>query len=174
MATPESAVNQNPISAAEIGQRFLKLIEGLQTKADITESRINQVIGVTLVPNEGDWWYGYKQDLADGWFFTLDFVPASAQRPPRVGLSFEHREDRLADMAAACVSFDEYHNALKAMGFQDSPMVEPRGPDDTTGIVTSWRYFKGDITISMIAQPEARRPSEKNKHACVKSISSIN
>lgn len=172
MATPESADN-NPISAGEIGQRFLKLIGGLQAEADITESRINEVIGVTLVPNEGKWWYGYKQDLADGWFFVLDFVPASPQRQPRVGLSFDNREDRFADMTAACVSFDEYHKALKAMGFQDSPTVEPRGPDDTVGIVTSWRYFKGDITILMVPQPEAKRPSDKNKHACIKSISTI-
>lgn len=51
MTTPEPALaaDGNPVlSAEEIGKRFLKLLEGLESREDLSPERIRDVMGITL------------------------------------------------------------------------------------------------------------------------------
>ena len=50
MTTPEPApADGNPmLGAEEIGKRFLKLIEGLESREDLSPERIRDVMGITL------------------------------------------------------------------------------------------------------------------------------
>lgn len=48
MTLPEAVTaNKITLSAEEIGNRFLKLIEGLESRDDLSPERIREVMGIT-------------------------------------------------------------------------------------------------------------------------------
>lgn len=166
MTTPESTgTADNPkFSAEEIGKRFLKLIGELESGNDLSEKRIEDVIGVTLQQAEiGPF---YSQELGGGWSYILFFIPESSSIKKGVDLNFQKLGERFASMDAVCaLSFDDYHNALQEMGFRDVPIY------GEIGQLESWRYYKDDITLSII--PQNVTPGEAGR-LCVKSINASN
>lgn len=169
MTTPESAATaDNPkLSAEEIGKRFLKLIEGLKSRSDISPERIRDVTEISLTPpKSADDLYGYSAPLEEGWYYGLVYVPESASLKKGVFLDFSKRGESHADMTSVCgLDFDYYHNALKVMGFRD---VAIQGE---IGELRSWRYYRDDITLSII--PQNAVPGEAGR-LCVKSIGTLN
>lgn len=169
MTTPETTARaDNPkLSAEEIGKRFLKLIEGLQSRNDISLERIRNVTGVSLIPpKSANDLYGYSGLLEEGWYYGLVYVPESASVKKGVSLDFSKRGESHADMTSVCgLDFDYYHNALKAMGFRDVAI-----PGEI-GELRAWRYYRDDITLSII--PQNVLPGEAGR-LCVKSIGTLN
>lgn len=166
--TSTKPVSENPtLTAEEIGKRFLKLIEGLESRSDLSVERIREVTGISLTHDPGALGAGYwSNDLGEGWRFALTYYPKSPSILEGVGLSFAHREDNFFDMTPICaLDFDYYHNALVAMGFRDVPIYgEIRE-------LRSWRYYKGDITLSILPQNVV---SGQAGRLCVKSIGTLN
>ena len=170
-ASATDTPTENPkLTAMDIGKRFLKLIEGLESRNDLSPERIKDETGISLghfpVPSENLDYYAYSQPLDDGWFFSINYSPASLGLKEGAELTFSNAQNGLASMQAVCaLDFDYYHSALKAMGYRDTPI---RGE---IGEIRSWRYYKNDITISIIPQNVVAGESGR---LCVKSIGTLN
>ena len=175
MTAPEStSTTDNPkLSAEEIGKRFLKLFEGLESRDELSLGHIKEVTGITLsyVPNGGH--YAHSEVLGDGWYYMLWYIPESASLKKGVSLTFSKPTEEFGDMTPVCgLDFDYYHNALVAMGF----LAEPHYGE--IGELRSWRYTKFkksdgtvDMTISIIPQNVVAGEAGR---LCVKSIGTLN
>ncbi len=169
MATPESTSNAN-LTAEEIGKRFLKLIEQLESRKDLSVDGIQSVIGVTLkhvrVPNEKLDYYAYGQKLNSEWSFSIHYNPASPGLKEGIGLSFGYSEGGDGNVQTVCSpAFDDYHDTLKEVGYRDVPIY------GEIGELRSWRYYKGDITLSLVPQNVVTGGAAR---VCVKSIGTLN
>ncbi|CAD0302441.1 hypothetical protein CFBP7900_01340 [Xanthomonas hortorum pv. carotae] len=166
--------NKLTLGADEIGRRFLKLIAGLDSRDDITPTRIQEIMGfpVQVAPGE----LGavvWSADLGGGWRYSFDYIPESSSLLRGVGLSFEHDIDRFSDMKPVCgLDFEHYDSALRNMGFVASPTYGPIGQ------LENWRYAKfakdgigGDIIISLVPQNMVAGSAGR---VCAKSISTLN
>ncbi|MCC4622498.1 hypothetical protein LL965_21475 [Xanthomonas cassavae CFBP 4642] len=176
MTLPEAVTaNKITLSVEEIGSRFLKLIEGLDSLDDLNPGRIREVMGITLKKEEpGELSVGYwSVDLGDGWRYAFTYVPGSPSLLKGVNLAFQHVENDWSEMSAACaLDFDHYDKALKAMGFTASPTYGPIGQ------LEDWRYVKfakdgvgGNIVIAIIPRNVVVREPGR---LCVKSIGTLN
>ena len=168
MTTPESATTaDNPkLSAEEIGKRFLKLIEGLTSRDELSLERIKEVTGVALPYVQGGGRYAYSEALENGWYYSLWHVPKSDSLKNGISLTFSKPTERFGDMTTVCtLDFDHYRSALKAMGYEESPI------HGEIGQIDEWRYYRHDITLSII--PQNVVPGETGR-LCVKSISTLN
>lgn len=168
MTTPESASTaDNPkLSAEEIGKRFLKVFEGLTSRDELSLERIKEVTGVALPYVQRGERYAYSDALGNGWYYSLWHVPKSASLKNGISLTFTKPTERFGDMSPVCaLDFDYYRSALKAMGYQESPI------HGEIGQIDEWRYYRGDITLSIIPQNVV---SGEAGRLCVKSISTLN
>lgn len=168
MTAPGShAVADNPtLTAEEIGRRFLSLISEVQSRQELSLEKVHAATGLALQPSPRAAFFVYSQDLGDGWFYSLTYVPGTSTVERGVGLDFGHREEGQRDVAPICrLRFDDYHNALLAMGYSDVAI-----PGEI-GELRSWRYYKGDLTLSII--PEAAEAGEASG-LCVRSIGTLN
>lgn len=170
MATPESSsATSSNLTAEEIGKRFLKLIEGLESRENLNLERVQEVLGVPLKRFDGtpEYLYGYSQPLGEGWYFSVDYISGSPSLLRGVSLEFGKPGERFPEFPAfACtLDLEYYHNALIAAGFRDAPIY------GEIGELRSWRYYKGDITLSIIPQNVV---AGKPGRLCVKSISTLN
>ncbi|WP_374012668.1 hypothetical protein [Pseudoxanthomonas koreensis] len=157
-----------PTTAAEMGRRFLKLIGSIKSRDELTPELIRQVTGIALdevKPGELITGVG-SGDLGGGWRYMFSFVPESVSRRPGVSVHFQHQEDRWADMSAICeLDFDDYHDALKAMGFDDTPI------HGEIGELREWRYYKSDFVISVVPQNVVAGQAGR---VCVQAIGTLN
>ena len=167
MTAPAAQTDNPTLTAEEIGRRFLKLIESVESRSDLTPARIKEIVGISLTAEPKTlgavFW---SEDLGGGWRYAFNYIPASSSLLQGVGLFFEHEGDGYSDMSPICrLGFDDYHTALRAMGFRDTPI------HGEIGQLQSWRYYKNDITISIIPQNVvAGQPGR----LCVKSIGTLN
>ncbi|ATS49899.1 hypothetical protein XAP3CFBP6996_000350 [Xanthomonas citri pv. fuscans CFBP 6996] len=176
MTLPEAVTGDKiTLSAEEIGNRFLKLIEGLESRDDLSPERIREVMGITLKkPDPAELSVAYWSiDLQDGWRYAFTYVPESPSLLKGVDLTFQNDKDDWSNMSAVCgLDFDHYDKALKAMGFNASPTYGPIGQ------LEDWRYTKfakdgvgGDIVISVVPRNIVVREPGR---LCVKSIGTLN
>ncbi|MBV6812767.1 hypothetical protein ACE15N_00360 [Xanthomonas campestris pv. passiflorae] len=176
MTLPEAVTGDKiTLSAEEIGERFLKLIESLDSRDDLGPERIREKIGITLKqPEQERLSVGYwSNDLGDGWRYAFTYMPESASLLKGVGLTFQNSLDDFGNMSAICkLDFEYYDRKLKEMGFNASPTYGPIGQ------LEDWRYTKlakngigGNIVISIIPQ---NLVSGEQKRLCVKSIGTLN
>ncbi|MDR2032999.1 MAG: hypothetical protein LBP86_12315 [Azoarcus sp.] len=163
-------------NAEEVGERFLKLIEGLRSRNDITVERIQRTMGVRLermggtpkenanVPKQDDGFF-YFQNLDGDWFYVISMVLAKPGRDVGVSLEFINRMNRSADMSFVCgLSFARYQAALKKMGYQENMLR------DGSGQVVHIIYRKGDLLIGLIPQLKISPRDGKTYPACVRRI----
>src|SRR3546814_8588482 len=146
MTVPATPTDSPTLTAEEIGRRFLKLIEGLEARSDLSLDRIKNDTGIALgrfpVPSENLTYYAYSQPLDDGWFFSINYNPASPGLKEGAELIFSNVRNDLAGMQSVCaLDFEYYHDALSAMGYRHTPT------HGEIGQLRSWRYYKTDITI---------------------------
>lgn len=166
MTAPVAPTDNPTLTAEEVGTRFLKLIEGLESRSDLSLDRIREVTGIALSHVEGGERYAHSEALGGGWYYSLWHVPASPSLKQGVALDFGKAGESRGDMSEICaLDFDHYHAALKAMGYRDTPI------HGEIGQLQSWRYDKNDITISIIPQNVVAGVSGR---LCVKSIGTLN
>jgi hypothetical protein len=174
MDAPESRpADRLTYSPEEIGQRFLKLIESLESREDLTLERVNEVMGARIVVEPDAVLAGAgSDDLGGGWRYVLMFVPKSGSRLNGVDLSFVN-DDPEADIAPACgLDFYATHDALVAMGFVDSPRY------GEIGQLRAWHYTKfkktdGSVDMTISILPQNPEPYG-NTRLCVRSIGTLN
>lgn len=168
MTTKESnpKTNHQTLTAEDIGRRFLKVIEALKARDDLNLALVQAATELHLVLSSDGRLYGYEQDIADGWRAVLNFRLATASTKAGVDLHYLNDSRQFSDMSPVCAfNFDHFHNALKAMGFRDVPIY------GEIGELRSWRYYKDEITLSLI--PQDVELGEGGR-LCVKSIGTLN
>ncbi|XET90859.1 hypothetical protein KWH09_22825 [Xanthomonas campestris pv. olitorii] len=176
MTTPNTSTVNPTLSAVEIGERFLKLLGGLDSRKDLTIDRVREVTGISLkkvsFPSEGLESYIHGQALSNGWSYLLELTPESRALKQGIGLSFVNEDEGSSSLQGNCVDFEKYRDSLIEMGFLDSPV------HGEIGQLQSWRFAKlandgsgNDIVISLVPQNEA--PGSPGR-LCVKSIGTLN
>jgi hypothetical protein len=123
----DTAAPSPALSAEEVGRRFLKLIGGLKSREDITNERVQEVLGITLerTPDER---LAYFQNIGGDWFYVISMVPEMPGQKRGVILDFINSVDRFADSTPICgLGFADYHDSLKGMGYIDSPRYDEIG-----------------------------------------------
>lgn len=164
----QDASNSPRSAAEEVGRRFLELIEGLESRDDLSLERIQDAMGVMLAPGVKGSFY-YSKRLDGGWIYLIEYIPQSPSLKEGVALTFDRLRDDSSDMTSTCgLDFERYQEALKAMGFRDAPI------HDDLGRLADWRYYKGDITLSLRVQQDADQPDGTKARACLKSITTLN
>ncbi|WP_374012669.1 hypothetical protein [Pseudoxanthomonas koreensis] len=156
-----------PTTAAEMGRRFLKLIGSIESRDEVTLERIRALTGISMAVKPGDLGAGFTSEpLGGGWFFGLTYYPGSLSSPTGISLHFQHEAERFADMSPVCeLDFDYYNDALKAMGFDDTPI------HGEIGELREWRYYKSDFVISVIPQNVVAGQAGR---VCVQAIGTLN
>ncbi|CAD0298574.1 hypothetical protein [Xanthomonas hortorum] len=176
MTTSETDMVNPTLGADEIGKRFLKLLEGLESRKDLTVDRVREVTGISLkrvtFPSENLESYIHGQALSNGWNYSLELTPESRSLKQGISLSFINNNDEYSNLEGNCIDFEKYKSSLVQMGFVDSPVY------GEIGQLQSWRLAKyakdgsgKDIVISIVPQNEA--PGSPGR-LCVKSIGTLN
>lgn len=151
--------------AEQIGARFLQLLGGLERRDDLNVAKVEQATGVALKRGQGGPFYTH--DLDAGWYYLLHYVEDSGAIKRGVGLEFGHRGEAPADTRPICaLSFQDYHQRLRASGFSAEPNY------GEIGQLIDWRYRKGDVTVAIVPWP--RSPGDAQAPSCVKSIATLN
>jgi hypothetical protein len=172
MTTAEtSSGTDNPaLSAEQVGRRFLKLIESVKSRDDLTREHVQAAMGLTL----GDSPNGpfHTQPLDGDWLFV---VSLGHETPPGTSISlsleFIHKGERFADMSSVCApDFEAYHDALKASGYRDAFQYDQINGE--VGRLVGVNYTGDGMNVDIL--PEVRRfPDGKVRPACVRRISLV-
>ena len=168
MTTSDAEPAINPtLTAEEAGRRFLTLIESIKSRSDLTVEHVQAVMGLAL--KDGREAKFHTQSLGDGWVYSVSLHPE--KRPgDRIALRLEfiEKSDRFADMSAICgLTFEDYHKALKAMGYYDHFAYDQI--DGQVGRLLSVDYRKEGWFVSIL--PEVKRFSDGKVYpTCVRSI----
>lgn len=146
------AVNRT-LTAEEVGRRFLKLLESVKSSSDLTAEHVQAAMGLALKDSPNGPFH--TQSLGDGWLYAISL---RMEMPPgdsiSLNLEFIDNADRFADMSAICdLTFEDYHNALKAMGYRD--VFQYDQIDGQVGRLISVDYQKDGFFVSI--QPEVKR-----------------
>lgn len=168
MTTSDTEPAINPtLTAEEVGRRFLKLIEGVKSRSDLTAEHVQAVMGLALKDSPNGPFH--TQSLGDGWLYVFSL---RRETPPgnsiSLNLEFIDKADRFADMSAICgLTFEDYHNALKAMGYRD--IFQYDQIDGQVGRLIGVDYQKDGFFVSI--QPEVKRFSDGKVYpTCVRRI----
>lgn len=163
-----SPANESPsLSADEIGKRFLKLIEGLESRSDLNLDLVRTTLELKLskVPWDEHQFIS-EGPLGSDWSYVVGFLEETPSNLKSVYLDFRNSKARFADMTPICeLDFEFYHSALVATGFR---AVEIRGE---IGQLESWRYYKSDFAMQIV--PQNVVPGEAGR-VCANSISMLN
>jgi len=162
-----AATNGPPLSAEEIGRRFLRLIEGLNSRDDLNLELVRTALGLSLSKTPWDeHQFIFEGSLGSNWSYVVGFLDETPSNLKSVYLDFRNSKARFADMTPICdLDFESYHSALVAKDFH---AVEIRGE---IGQLESWRYYKNDFAMQIV--PQNVIPGEAGR-TCVNSISMLN
>jgi hypothetical protein len=180
---PSSLTDYYNVTPEELGKRFLKLLDSINSVDELSLGHVQNIMQVPLklTPSRS---YDFSIHLPDsGWYYRFSYTedPINYNAPVPQGrkgisLDFENYDNRSADMAPVCgMDFDAYTTALKALGFNISPeydsVLGQRGP------LIQWNLNRSSAKTSlaglsgnMLHQSQAPEPENKFNHACLKSI----
>lgn len=161
-----SVANNPQLSAEEIGRRFIRMLEEVESRAQLSLDLVKEVTGLTLQQSDRASFYSYSQVVDQHWSYTLTYVPEAPAIQRGVGLRFSRAGTDAGDAGSICkLDFAHYRDALIALGYREVPI-----PGEI-GQVDEWRYYKGDITLSVI--PMNAIPGQAGR-LCVSSIGTLN
>lgn len=168
--TMQAPASENPrLSAKEISEKFIALLAAMKSQNDLSLDMVQTATGISLLESNNKNSFGFSQKLNDDWFYALWYYPAVNGRKKGVRLDFNNETDRFADMQPVCsTDFERFHDALKGMGYSDAPI------HGEIGQLQEWRYYKNDITISIIPEVKASPKDGSVFPTCVRSIGTLN
>ncbi|MFC4764851.1 hypothetical protein [Dyella koreensis] len=167
MAPGDHKIVNPALSAEEISKRFLKLLGNIKSRSDLSVETIKESTGLTLEIDGKNAGY-LSTDFGNGWRYKLVYIGESPAVLRGVGLYLVNREES-ESMAPVCTfNFDDYHHALKAMGYDDTPIY------GEIGQLMDWRYYKNDITLSIRLRELTPRGHEGRPQNCVVFIGTLN
>lgn len=177
------------MSPAEMGRRFLQLVDSLQRYEQLTFDHVQQVMRLKLEGQRGKPGPQFNVRMREsGWHYRLGFSEAEGEPDQTMAaLSFLHREDAsLVDMAPVCtLDFEAYHQALLAMGFVERedlvtyelqhriPFTNAQGETEHHLMpahpvpLPYADYSRGDVGVSIRYRPEVARIESDRRRPCV-------
>ncbi|MES2670666.1 MAG: hypothetical protein V4673_09655 [Pseudomonadota bacterium] len=168
MTTSDATTATNPtLTAEEVGKRFLRLLEDVKSRSDLTVEHVQGAMGLTFKDSPNGPFY--TQPLGSGWLYAISL---GHETPPgqtiSLNLEFIDKSDRFADMSEICdLTFEDYHNALKAMGYRDDFQYDQVNGE--AGRLIGVNYYKEGFQVSIT--PEVKRfPDGKLHPTCVRRI----
>lgn len=165
-----SGTANRPLTAEEVGRRFLKLIESVKSRDDLTRDHVQTMMGLTLKDSPNGPFH--SQPLDGGWLYVVSIghetLPGTSIS---LSLEFIRKDDRFADMSSICSpDFKAYHDALKAIGYRDVPQYDQINGE--VGRLIGVSYVRDGLSIEIL--PELMRfPDGKVEPACVRRISLV-
>ncbi|WP_408951113.1 hypothetical protein [Lysobacter sp. Hz 25] len=164
---PSLAGDYPQITSEEMGRRFLKLVDGLKTVDALTPEYVAAETGLPLKYAPAGKVYSFTlHEPKSGWYYGLDYYQSPAAGWKTASVQFSNPTNPDADMAPVCgLDFDGYTAALKGMGFAMTPTYDMRGN------VVEYRFYRGELDVSMGYREQARSTQVKQTHFCVESIS---
>lgn len=168
MTTSDAAMATNPtLTAEEVGKRFLRLLEDVKLRSDLTVEHVQGAMGLTFKDSPNGPFY--TQPLGSGWLYAISL---GHETPPgqtiSLNLEFIDKDDRFADMSEICdLTFEDYHNALKAMGYRDDIQFDQVNGEVGRLIVVN--YYKDGFQVSITLEVK-RFPDGKLHPTCVRRI----
>ncbi|PBS11752.1 hypothetical protein CMZ82_13290 [Lysobacteraceae bacterium NML93-0792] len=180
------------MSPAEMGRRFLQLIDSLQRYDQLTLDHVQQVMRLKLEGQRGRPGPQFNVRMPEsGWHYAIGFSESDDEpNHTRAELDFLHRDDAgLVDMAAVCaLDFEAYHQALLAMGFVERtdlvtyelqhwiPFTNAQGetehrlmPPQPVPLPYA-DYSRGDVGVSIRYRPEVAHIESDRRRPCVRRI----
>lgn len=172
MTTAEtpSGTDNPTLGAEDVGRRFLKLIESVKSRDDLTREHVQAAMGLTLRDSPNGPFH--TQPLEGSWLYV---VSLGHETPPGTSISlsleFIHEGDRFADMSSVCTpDFEAYHDALKASGYRDAFQYDQINGE--VGRLVGVSYVGDGMNVDIL--PEVRRfPDGKLHPTCVRRISLV-
>ena len=180
------------MSPAEMGRRFLQLIDSLQRYDQLTLDHVQQVMRLKLEGQRGRPGPQFNVRMPEsGWHYAIGFSESDDEpNHTRAELDFLHRDDAgLVDMAAVCaLDFEAYHQALLAMGFVERedlvayelqhqiPFINAQGETEYHLMPPQPRrlpyanYRRGDVSASIRYRPEVASRQSDRRRPCVRRI----
>ncbi|WP_242111200.1 hypothetical protein [Luteimonas aquatica] len=160
------------LAPAEMGRRFLQLIDGLEWFNDLSSSRVAAAMRLPPFASSSSGIGSFVMLLPDsGWYYSIQFSddpgspnPLAADRS--VAYEFDNR-DAHADMGPVCEpDFDAYVDGLRRGGFARMPAsyaVE-------NGYPPQYAYYaRKDVLVKLLPRPQAHAPGSGGR-ACVERI----
>lgn len=180
------------MSPAEMGRRFLQLIDSLQRYDQLTLDHVQQVMRLELEGQRGRPGPQFNVRMPEsGWHYAIGFSETEGDPQQTMAeLDFLHREDaRLVDMAPVCaLDFEAYHQALLAMGFVERedlvayelqrqiPFINAQGETEHHLMPPQPRrlpyayYRRGDVSASIRYRSEVASRQSDRRRLCVMRI----
>lgn len=180
------------MSPAEMGSRFLQLVDSLQRYDQLTFEHVQQVMRLKLEGQRGKPGPQFNVRMPEsGWHYRLGFSETEGDPDQTMAaLSFLHREDASrVDMAPVCaLDFETYHQALLGMGFHERndlasyelqhyvPLMNAQGETEHHLMPQQPRrlpyahYRRGDVSVSIRHRPEEASRQSNRRRPCVMRI----
>ncbi|MGN6152974.1 MAG: hypothetical protein ACTHOH_13355 [Lysobacteraceae bacterium] len=148
------------MSAQDVADRVLRLIENVHNAADLAPQNVEQLTGLKIDVNSADGNdFGTAGRLTDTWYYGLrSMTPQPGEKPNRLLFQFNDQTHADADMTPVCVPITRYASALTAAGFESKQL---RNRLDTQDY---WEFSRGDIGVTVHVRGQ-RDP--KDPQVCV-------
>lgn len=151
-------------TSRDIGQRVLRLIEGLRTPADLSPANVASVTGLPVAVDPRDpSVYCFGQTLDDRWIFNATSLPANGSGAgARMEFAFDDQTGEYADLSAVCgLDFDAHAQALHAAGYACSART------GSAGAFYGYDFTRDAVSVLVRVRAEnAANPA----HLCVDSL----
>jgi hypothetical protein len=168
METINSTTIEEPtdITASEVSQKLLLLIDGISTLHDIAPSNIERLTGLKIQsiadnPNS----YGVGGKINDTWFYNLWSMSSSlpeGEKPNQLIFSFDDNKNGNVDMTDICqTDFNAYAQRMTDIGYIAKPVHGLRNHVDY------WQFSRGNVSLQVYVRGES---SEKVTHDCVSKL----
>ncbi|WP_152237789.1 hypothetical protein [Xanthomonas sp. LMG 12460] len=151
--------SNNEMTAADLGHRFLSMIESTHNFNDLSAKSIQSAIGATFEGDEKSGAYAFK--LPDGkWLYGITYnLDSKLQEYSNVTIELIKAANSVDESNLPCdLGLDEYDHALKAAGFSTRPNTQ----NEIHGLL-ALHYTRNDMHVQIVPQ--------RQNTTCVKAVS---
>lgn len=148
----------------DLGQRALRLVEGLHAPDDLSPARLEQVFGQPVRHSRTDpQVYGFGRTLDARWICNVMTLPRPAPDAPlRLEFAFDDQTDAYDDLSAvAGLDFDACAAAMAAAGYVHRPATGGRD------MLYGHDFLRGPVSIRVRVRAESAAHPD---HLCVESL----
>lgn len=155
--TQATSADGAALSAQQLGDRVLTLIQSVRNAHDLSPQNIEKQTGLKIEVNpDNSSDYGIAGKLTEQWYYGLrSMSTAPGEAPNRVLFELNDQTHADADMSPVCVSFEHYNQTLTAAGFASRRLRNRVGTQDY------WDFTRGDVGVTVYVRGKTRPQDEQ-------------